>query len=140
MKINKYRAFNKKTKKFQYFTLEDCFNSTGGYLGDYLSSDEIENITDYTNRKDKNNKEIYENDVIRSLESCNKGQYYSYDTVEYIGGGFSPLYCNGCEATTKVEDMEVVGNIYENPELIKVVEKSIQSERLGEPEILKDIK
>jgi uncharacterized phage protein (TIGR01671 family) len=66
-------------------------------------------IMQYTGLKDKNGKEIYEGDV------CNDGS-----VVQFIGGRYILMY----KDKTFWEDLmgsedEIIGNVYENPELIK---------------------
>lgn len=75
-------------------------------------------LLQYTGLKDKNGKEIYEGDIVR----YNTGEAW---IVKWSGrGGF--IYAdNGNKntaATNQLPDMhevEVIGNIYENPELLK---------------------
>lgn len=82
---------------------------------------EIIDVMQYTGLKDKNNTEIYEYDIVK-VDGF-KLQYYK---VEFLEGAFCltnpavkdyPLDINimypsvGCQ-------IEVVGNIYENPELV----------------------
>ncbi len=67
----------------------------------------------FTGLKDKNGKEIYEGDII------NRGDYEPrlIQTVTYVYGGFS-LYETKSSMPPEW-DMEIIGNIYENPELLK---------------------
>lgn len=81
----------------------------------YYSSDIIfeiyndEDIQQFTGLKDRNGKEIYEGDFVES------DVYRVNGVVEYSGISIRPfLYYMNPE-----EDFEVLGNIYENPELLE---------------------
>lgn len=75
------------------------------------------NIMQYTGLKDKNGKEIYEGDIVESNKGCrckvifNKG-CFSLVNIEKEN---SILYLIGYMP----ELLKVIGNIYENPELVK---------------------
>jgi len=77
-------------------------------------------LMQYTGLKDKNGKEIYEGDVIELLNaSDNYGTRRNRRVVEWRAGlctlGFNlgiGRKRNGCV-------YEIIGNIYENPELLK---------------------
>ena len=86
----------------------------------YLNADfdEIE-LMQYTGLKDKNNKEIYEGDIVKLRANHGIGVVKYYDewgafVVEYIKP--RPLVVLGMSYYK--EDIEVIGNIYENPELL----------------------
>ena len=70
-----------------------------------------ETIGQYTGLKDKNGKKIFEGDIIKS------GNYKTY--VQWDNGycGFLPL----CDfiAGVDVETCKIIGNIYENKELLE---------------------
>jgi uncharacterized phage protein (TIGR01671 family) len=80
-------------------------------------------IMQYTGLKDKNSKEIYEGDIVR--------EPYGYDGIEWlyyvVAFGESDelrwgFYLNEYPAaSTKdvFERMEIIGNLYESPELLK---------------------
>lgn len=72
---------------------------------------------EYINLKDKNNKKIYEGDIIKAKEY--KGSTtVIIDVVTYIPTAF---YLGNSEdlLVCGLGDPEILGNIYENPELLK---------------------
>ena len=77
-------------------------------------------LMQYTGLKDKKGKEIYEGDII----NFKQGETYFWGvivaTVEYNDGGFYPFADREDNAPyPKPEECEVIGNIYENPELLE---------------------
>ena len=75
-------------------------------------------LMQFTGLKDKNNKEIYEGDIIIK----GKGKYYF---IQYSDGGFHAEYVNnqgiqghGFHISLCVNEFEVIGNIYENKNLL----------------------
>ena len=67
----------------------------------------------FTGLKDKNGKEIYEGDVVRY--SANKEEHIS--EVVYIESFFGVEKHTGI--LSSFYPIEIIGNIYENPELLK---------------------
>jgi len=70
-----------------------------------------ESLGQFTGLLDKNGKEIYESDVVKHEFEGECGPYEHRDTVEYHEGAFYPV----CEKPGN--EFEVIGNIYENPDL-----------------------
>ncbi len=71
-------------------------------------------LMQYTGLKDKNGQEIYEGDFIKT-EYCTSE--VKFDTgcfwaVDVVTAGYGPLSCQNSVC-------EIIGNIYENPELLK---------------------
>lgn len=71
----------------------------------------------YTNLLDNHGKEIWEGDIIKT----NKGNY----PVSFCSGAFR-LHKNACDCVempqvgeTIIKDLEIIGNIHENPDLLK---------------------
>ena len=92
-----------------------------GYSGGNYSIkfDEIE-LMQYTGLKDKNGKEIYERDIvqIKPERACVKwNDKYGYFQLVPIGDYYFDSDVVG-QALEYVE-AEVIGNIYENPELLE---------------------
>ena len=88
-----------------------------------------ETLMQYTGLKDKNGKEIYEGDIIKIDEVLYKKNFITDVYFEF--GAFRYRHSDGSgsvmdfKSTTKIKgyekithDIEVIGNIYANPELL----------------------
>ena len=122
--IPKYRAWDRLRKEMNYKVMvgncdTDDENWTCPIIWieeekDWLHFDDYECIMQSTGLKDKNGKEIFEGDVvkcngllgtIKSLKAmwiCSFVKYNNYQKVGFFA-----------------QEIEVVGNIYENPELLE---------------------
>lgn len=105
----KLRAWNTIVKRMQYFDLPDIENQKDKIQWHILK------IMLYTNKKDKNETEIYSGDIIE-FDAMEWGSSDNIFIVEWDDHNASWNFGGGC-----VSDMQfrtVIGNIYENPELI----------------------
>ena len=128
MREIKFRAWLKYGKEIVDVEEIDFMNEVINYIdNDYENNEQeiigayFENIElmQYTELKDKNNKEIYEGDIVKLRANHGIGVIKYYDEwgafiVEYIKP--RPLAVLGMNYYK--EDIEVLGNIYENPELL----------------------
>ena len=80
-------------------------------------------LLQYTGVKDKNNKQIYEGDIVKIIELEGYGEYC--DQVEYTGRiecyisefRIQPLNLKLSDESTV--EIEIIGNIYENKNLLE---------------------
>ena len=72
-----------------------------------------ETVTQYTGLKDKNGKEIFEGDI---MQWCNTTNVWQKWIVKSCNGGWNPFISD--MTTDKPFRYEVIGNIYENPDLL----------------------
>lgn len=96
-----------------------CITPDATVLGSYGAVDP-ETVGQYTNMLDKNGRKIFEGDIIDFSDRSDGDGYgvVRYDAEETI---FEFEYDNFCKDLGRCywpEDVEVVGNIYDNPELL----------------------
>lgn len=86
-------------------------------------------LMQYTGLKDKNSIEIYEGDIVKFIPSGEYGLVTTFGSSQNLGiewensrtAFFTPMFYLGCES-----ELEIIGNIYENPELLEQEKWSIQ--------------
>ncbi|MFD1066665.1 YopX family protein [Oceanobacillus locisalsi] len=80
----------------------------------YFPFEEIE-LLQYTGIKDKNGEEIYEQDYVKD----HKGHAYTVRYNDFCASMLYPLDGGEFMAIYPGIELEVIGNIYENPELLE---------------------
>ena len=128
MRKIKFRAWNKQYKIMCYDNEDNTANYWDGYYNsvvgtlNYILLDDGKSfyeLMQYTGLKDKKGKEIYEGDILK-IENIDYAKvYYDEDRMAWglqaIGEWYldSPLLSDSTNL-----DLLVVGNIYDNPELL----------------------
>jgi uncharacterized phage protein (TIGR01671 family) len=108
--------------KFRAWDEADGIHRNQGEMSYYDIHDAIGDVSvlmQYTGLKDQNGVEIYEGDLIK-LYNCETGFFQVIFRNAYVGGWIlihKKQYLS--LGARKQEDLEIIGNIYENKELIK---------------------
>lgn len=130
----KYRAWLKAEKIMVTVEEINFYDETFAYIFDNYAEveqewieEDIQNVEllQYTGLKDKTGKDIYEGDIIRYFsEVMSKKEWIC--SVEVIGATFAvrtgkKSYMDGSflNRLSKDEKLEIIGNIYENPNLLE---------------------
>lgn len=117
------------TKIFIMDDIEDINFNTILFLNIDINKYNVEKMklyrSQFTGLKDKNGIEIYEGDICRCWGGCEFNGYHEYNKiyeVKWQGSGFE-MMINDCvygwNYSNGFEYIKVIGNIYENPELLK---------------------
>ena len=123
----RYRAWDKHEQKM--FTNDELIIWNGNvYANDSKKltcnnlkgwSIDDEYLMQSTGLVDKNGKEIFEGDIVKMSKDVYSEPTY-YEVVRHRGGAYRlESKQHGCELWLRHTDCEVVGNVYENPELLE---------------------
>ena len=144
MRDIKFRAWDTNkmidVKVLEYVPAHKSFNGKPGYNVNYHLGIPAENLMQYTGLKDKNGKEIYEGDIVETLEDGNaevifqdgifgckverpqstEGGTEFYEEFISLNDLIDSGYWGSSDGIKEPYFiLEVIGNIYENPELLK---------------------
>lgn len=109
MREIKFRAWDKKQKLYRYLDLDDAM------IAEFQEDGCLEFRGQFTGLKDENGKEIYEGDFVYLKDHTDKY------IVEYASS-LARFICKGVNSNTERSPVlitEIIGNPYENPELLK---------------------
>lgn len=127
--IPKFRAWDKARNEMNYKVMVgNCDLSDGNWTCPIIwieerknwlhFDDDYEYIMQSTGLKDKNGKEIFEGDIVKMAKDVYSEPTY-YEVVRHRGGAYRlESKQHGCELWLRHTGCEVVGNVYENKELL----------------------
>ena len=127
--VPKFRAFSIEAKTMHNVLAIDfsrnmyCLKIGKAAIGEWFWFREIE-LMQSTGLKDKNGVEIFEGDVLTSnVQPCKMVNPIKdgYGVVRFENGMFK---LGAISLVTFISKMEVIGNIYENPELLEQANES----------------
>ncbi|OOS16873.1 YopX family protein [Streptococcus mitis] len=91
-----------------------------GYSFDFYLEDENATIMQSTGLVDKNGKEVFVGDIIKCTRGCLHEVYIEKEYGGTYFGGMPAVYLKDLrEGYAWTEHEEIIGNIYENPELLE---------------------
>ena len=121
--IPKFRAWLKKEQKMDneidhISWLEDELYCIGDGITYMVSAEDLE-LMQSTGLVDRDGRIIFEGDIVKMSKDVYSEQTY-YEVVRHRGGAYRlESKQHGCELWLRHTDCEVVGNIYENRELLE---------------------
>ena len=114
--IPKYRAWDKETKTMN--GMAEIYRNRNQEI-ELRPRDENITLMQSTGLRDKNGKEIFEGDIVKMAKDVYSEPTY-YEVVRHRGGVYRlESKQHGCELWLRHTDCEVVGNVYENQELLE---------------------
>ena len=123
MDLLRFRAWLKKEQKMDNYIdhiswLEDELYCIGDGITYMVSAEDLE-LMQSTDMVDRDGKIIFEGDIVKMAKDVYSEPTY-YEVVRHYGGAYRlESKQHGCELWLRHTDCEVVGNVYENRELLE---------------------
>jgi len=124
MRILKFRAWDARCRDMAYFGLgEDHFGTLDMDTNEFYTLNLGDNppVMQFTGLLDMDGKEIYEGDIVMVINYLNGKPWTGHVhpcAVESVPGGFE-LKDHWHHESLRSSELEVIGNIYENPDMLK---------------------
>ena len=122
--IPKFRMWNRITSQLHLVGVLYFEDKEAEYVDDdnvlrFIGFKNIE-LMQSTGLKDKNDKEVFVGDIIKCTKGCPHEVYIEKEYAGTFIGGMPAVYLKGLgEGYAWTEHEEIIGNIYENPELLE---------------------
>lgn len=106
-----YGCFHPEIEKRNEMSFAVFFNKVEKYI--------LINLGEFTGLKDKNDKEIYEGDIVSFRDNLNPVGLIEGYVIFEDGSSLIQTDVTSHYRWIDYEDLKVIGNIYENPKLLK---------------------
>ena len=121
----KFRAWLKNDKEMIDVDEIHFDNGQLDFIGDAITfmrkANEIE-LMQSTGLLDKNGKEVFVGDIVKCTRGCHHEVYFEKEYGGTFIGGMPAIYLKGIkEGYAWTEAEEIIGNIYENKELLEEI-------------------
>ena len=113
-----FRAKTKATKEWTYGHFAKQYDVPQIYAGNGHECIYEDTLCQYTGLTDKNGTKIFEGDVVRYGDTIHKVVFEQRNGTAYFGLVYSPIETLPFGHYQDLRQLEVIGNIYDNPELI----------------------
>ncbi|MGH1804809.1 YopX family protein [Enterococcus gallinarum] len=119
--VTKFRAWDKETQSLRCVLVIDWLNDLLDLDSGLIERqfDEVE-LMQSTGLKDKNGVEVFQGDIVRCTRGCPHEVVWLQEYAGMYVGGMPAWYLSGLsEGYAWTGEEEIIGNIYENPELLE---------------------